>query len=104
MPGTGNAQGLARRCYQRAHPVTWLRWLRAAALTLLVLTPAEAWALPTVSGKADADQENPRPHRLSWVSLVRNGHVPAGAVAEHRSRLLDVLAAGRKRRLAEMGP
>lgn len=69
---------------------------------LLVLTPREAWALPTVSGKIDADQDNPRPHRLSWVSLVKNGHIPGDAVAEHRGQLLTALRAGRERRRAEM--
>jgi hypothetical protein len=32
VPARGASKGLARRCYQQAHPVTWLRWLRAAAL------------------------------------------------------------------------
>jgi hypothetical protein len=70
---------------------------------LLVLTPREAWALPTISGKADADKNSPYRHRLSWVSLVKNGHIPRGAVAEHRDQLLAVMSAGRDRRLAEMG-
>jgi hypothetical protein len=35
---------------------------------LLVLTPREAWALPSISGKADADQDSPYRHRLNWVS------------------------------------
>jgi hypothetical protein len=69
---------------------------------LLVLTPEEAWALPTVSGKIDPDPDNPRPHRLSWVSLARNGHLPGNTVAEYRSQLLTALRAGRERRRAEM--
>jgi hypothetical protein len=48
---------------------------------LLVLTPREAWALPTVSGKADADKTSPYSHRLSWVSLVNNGHIPPSTAA-----------------------
>jgi len=71
---------------------------------LLVLTPREAWALPTISGKADADTNSPCRHRLSWVSLVKNGHIPRDAVAEHRGQLLTVMRAGRDRRRAEMGP
>jgi hypothetical protein len=70
---------------------------------LLVLTPREAWALPTISGKADADKNSPYRHRLSWVSLVKNGHIPRDAVAEHRGQLLTVMRAGRDRRRAEMG-
>lgn len=69
---------------------------------LLVLTPAEAWALPTISGKSDADLDSKYPHRLSWVSLVRNGHLPGDAVAEYRGQLLASLRAGRERRRAEM--
>lgn len=69
---------------------------------LLVLTPKEAWALPTISGKADADKNSPYRHRLSWVSLVNNGHIPRDAVAECRGQLLTALRAGRERRRAEM--
>jgi hypothetical protein len=69
---------------------------------LMVLTPEEAWALPTSSGKSDADPGSRYPHRLSWVSLVRNGHLPDNAVAEHRGQLLTALRAGRERRRAEM--
>ncbi len=69
---------------------------------LLVLTPAEAWALPTISGKSDANPGSDYPHRLSWTSLVRNGHLPADAVVEHRGQLLMALRAGRQRRHAEM--
>lgn len=37
---------------------------------LLLLPPAEAWALPTVSGKRDADPTSPYRHRLRWTPLV----------------------------------
>jgi len=43
MPGTAQSTGLARRCYQRAHPVTWLRWLRAGALAAVAAAVALAW-------------------------------------------------------------
>lgn len=43
MPGTGGGRGLTRRCYQRAHPVTWLRWLRAAALTTIAAAVLLGW-------------------------------------------------------------
>ena len=55
---------------------------------LLLLTPTEAWALPTVSGKSDADPVNDGHHRLSWSSLVKNGHLPSDAVIDHRHQLL----------------
>jgi hypothetical protein len=69
---------------------------------LLVLTPAEAWALPSVSGKGDADLDSVHRHRLSWTSLVSNGHLPDSALVEHRGQLLRALDAGRQRRQAEM--
>lgn len=69
---------------------------------LLVLTPAEAWALPTISGKSDANPGSIYPHRLSWTSLARNGHLPGDAVVEHRGQLLAGLRAARQRRYAEM--
>jgi hypothetical protein len=43
---------------------------------LLVLTSAEAWALPTISGKADANPGSVHPHRLNWVSLADTGISP----------------------------
>jgi hypothetical protein len=43
MPGTGGGNSLARRCYQRAHPVTWLRWLRAGALAAVAAAVLLAW-------------------------------------------------------------
>jgi hypothetical protein len=43
MPGTDGSNGLARRCYQRAHPVTWLRWLRAAALAAVAAAVLLGW-------------------------------------------------------------
>lgn len=70
---------------------------------LLVLTPREAWALPTISGKRDADPGGGTWHRLNWVSLARHGHLPGDAVAEHRGQLLSALRAGRERRRAEIG-
>jgi hypothetical protein len=36
------------------------------------------------------------------VSLVKNGHIPGDAVAEHRGQLLAALRAGRERRRDEM--
>ncbi|WP_043266438.1 hypothetical protein [Streptomyces sp. CT34] len=69
---------------------------------LLVLTPAEAWGLRSVSGKSDADPVNGTQHRLSWTSLVRNGHLRDGAMVEHRDQLLAALRIGRQRRQAEM--
>lgn len=69
---------------------------------LLLLTPAEAWALPTVSGKSDADPVNNTSHRLSWTALAKDGHLPADAVVEHRGQLLDALSAARRRRRVEM--
>lgn len=68
---------------------------------MLVLTPSEAWALPADSGKV-AYPDSDYPHRLSWTSLASNGHLPEGAVAEHRGEVLTVLQAGRERRLTEM--
>jgi hypothetical protein len=68
---------------------------------MLVLTPGEAWALPSVSGKV-AYPDSDVPHRLSWTSLSSNGYLPDGAVAEHRGQILGALHAGRERRLAEM--
>lgn len=68
---------------------------------MLVLTPAEAWALPADSGKV-AYPNSDRPHRLSWTSLASNGHLPDGSVVEHRGQILTALSAGRGRRLAEM--
>lgn len=38
MLGAGGGRGLARRCYARAHPVTWLRWLRAVAVIVIAAT------------------------------------------------------------------
>lgn len=69
----------------------------------LVLTGQEAWALPTISDKADADPEHGVYHRLSWTSLVDNGPLPSEAVVEHRGQFLDALRAGSRRRYAEMG-
>jgi len=49
MPGTGSntgaggSKGLARRCYQRVHPVTWLRWLRAGALAAVAAAVLLGW-------------------------------------------------------------
>ena len=68
---------------------------------MLVLTPAEAWALPADSGKV-AYPNSDRPHRLRWTSLASNGHLPDGSVVEHREQILTALSAGRGRRLAEM--
>jgi hypothetical protein len=68
---------------------------------LLLLTPAEAWALPTVSGKIDADPVNNPDHRLSWTSLARNGHLPENAVVTYRGELLSALSAARHRLRAE---
>jgi hypothetical protein len=42
MPGT-RSTGLARRCYDRAHPATWLRWLRAAALATVAAATLLGW-------------------------------------------------------------
>lgn len=81
----------------------YLRMSNNYSPRLLVLTPREAWALPTISGKSDADQDNPTPHRLSWVSLADHGHIPGEAIASHRGQLLAALHAGRERRRAEMG-
>ena len=44
--GTGQAtsgHGLARRCYERAHPVVWLRWLRVAVLAVIAATALLGW-------------------------------------------------------------
>lgn len=68
---------------------------------MLVLTPDEAWALPSASGKVAYPDSN-RPHRLSWTSLCGNGYFPDGVIAEHRGQVLTVLRVGRERRLAEM--
>jgi len=43
MPATNDSNGLARRCYQRAHPVTWLRWLRAATLAAVAAAALLGW-------------------------------------------------------------
>jgi hypothetical protein len=43
---TGQAtsgHGLARRCYERAHPVVWLRWLRVAVLAVIAATALLGW-------------------------------------------------------------
>jgi hypothetical protein len=69
---------------------------------LLVLTPTEAWALPTISEKRDANPDSDYPHRLSWTSLVNKGHLPADSVVEHRDQLLNALLAGQQRRRAEI--
>jgi hypothetical protein len=70
---------------------------------MLVLTGTEAWALPTISGKSDADPEHGRHHRLSWKSLVDHDHIPSEAVVEYRGQFLAALRAGSQRRYAEMG-
>ena len=43
MRGTGHSTGLARRCYQLAHPATWLRWLRAGALAAVTAAALLGW-------------------------------------------------------------
>jgi len=43
MLSAGGGRGLARRCYARAHPVTWLRWLRALAVIVIAATACLGW-------------------------------------------------------------
>jgi hypothetical protein len=70
----------------------------------LLLTPAEAWALPAVSGKIDADPVNNLHHRLNWNSLVNNGHLGKNAVVDHRRQLTGALSAARHRLRDERSP
>src|ERR1700722_9429815 len=43
MLRAGGSSSLARRCYARAHPVTWLRWLRAVAVIAIAATACLGW-------------------------------------------------------------
>jgi hypothetical protein len=43
MPGKHGSRGLTRRCYERLHPVTWLRWLRAGALLAVTAAALLGW-------------------------------------------------------------
>jgi hypothetical protein len=43
MPRAGDSKSPARWCYAHAHPVTWLRWLRAAAVIVIVATAFLGW-------------------------------------------------------------
>jgi hypothetical protein len=43
MPDSMTRQGLAHWCYARAHPVTWLRWLRVSALAVVFVTALLGW-------------------------------------------------------------
>jgi hypothetical protein len=63
---------------------------------LLLMTPAEAWHLPTLSGAADADPESHTHHRLSWTALLKNGHLRVSEV-QHRAQLPAALDAARTR-------
>lgn len=52
MPGTDGSKGLAQRCYQRAHPVTWLRWLRAGTLAAVTAAALLGWLQTTQAHQA----------------------------------------------------
>jgi len=43
MPRAGGSKSLARWCYAHAHPVTWLRWLRAVAVIVIAATALLGW-------------------------------------------------------------
>jgi len=43
MLRAGGGRGLARRCYARAHPVTWLRWLRVVTVIVIAVTAVLGW-------------------------------------------------------------
>ena len=43
MPRAIGDTGLARRCYERAHPVTWLRWLRVVIVIVIAATALLGW-------------------------------------------------------------
>jgi hypothetical protein len=43
MPRAGGGKSLARWCYAQAHPVTWLRWLRAVAVIVIAATAFLGW-------------------------------------------------------------
>ena len=43
MPQAGGSESLGRWCYAHAHPVTWLRWLRALAVIVIAATALLGW-------------------------------------------------------------
>jgi hypothetical protein len=91
MPDPTTRRGLARRCYARVHPVTWLRWLRASALAVVLITASLGWLETTrahqgitvasthgvraVADVTDAGQQ------LAAANSAVQGSFSAGAVA-----------------------
>jgi hypothetical protein len=91
MPDSMTRQGLARWCYRRAHPVTWLRWLRIGALAVVFITALLGWletsrahagitvasthGVRAVADVADASQQ------LGAANRAVQGSFTAGAVA-----------------------
>jgi hypothetical protein len=91
MPDATTRRSLARRCYARAHPVTWLRWLRVGTLAVLFATAVLGWletsqahqaitvasthGVRAVADVADAGQQ------LAAANSAVQGSFRAGAVA-----------------------
>jgi hypothetical protein len=90
MARAGSRDSLARRCYTRAHPVTWLRWLRAGAVVVIAATACLGWletaqahreiAVTSTHGvRAIADADAAR-RDLSAASAAVQRSFAAGAV------------------------
>src|SRR5579862_9787660 len=91
MPDPTTRRGLARRCYSRVHPVTWLRWLRVGTLAVVVITASLDWletarahegitvasthGVRAVADVTDAGQQ------LAAANSAVKGSFSAGAVA-----------------------
>jgi hypothetical protein len=93
MPRSGGstARSIARRSYDLAHPVTWLRWLRVGAMAAIAATAVLGWletaqahqeiTLASTRGvQAVADVAAAR-QELSDASSAVQGSFSAGAVA-----------------------
>jgi hypothetical protein len=68
MPRAGG-KALARWCYARAHPVTWLRWLRVMAVIVIAATAFLGWL------------ETAQEHRVIAVTSTRGVRAVADVVA-----------------------
>jgi hypothetical protein len=93
MPASGGstASSIARRSYELAHPVTWLRWLRVGAMAAIAATALLGWletaqahqqiTLASTRGvQAVADVAAARQELAGAASAVQ-GSFSAGAVA-----------------------
>lgn len=86
MPGSGGRapRSIARRSYDLAHPVTWLRWLRVGAMTAIAATALLGW-LETAQAHQQVTLASARGVRAVTDVAAARQELASAATAAQRS-------------------